>query len=91
MINYLYAMFNTLACRFGDVFTFPSDAFAIARINDMFNIPNSPYHKSENVIYKVGSIDLATGLVEPITPIAVPFDIVAANVESGIQANKEVI
>lgn len=74
MKNFLYVLFNTLACRYGDVLTYPTDGFAVSRIKKIASDPQSGININEQLLYKVGTIDLVTGKIESLDPVAVPFD-----------------
>lgn len=67
MTNNLYAVFNNLSGRYGDVVAFPSDSFALARLAKLRDDTN------EYAIYRVGTIDIESGVVVSAAPVLVPW------------------
>lgn len=83
MKNFLYVLFNTLACRYGDVLTYPTDGFAISRIKKIAADPQSGLNISEQLLFKVGTIDLITGKVESLEPVPIPMENISSELPPG--------
>lgn len=62
MKNYVYVMFNKLSGRYESVLSFPSDGMALHRLEKGID-------KDEYDICRVGSIDIATGIIESEPPV----------------------
>lgn len=73
MINNVYCLYNVLADRYGDIFAFPSDGYALKRI--MENIARAGYELSEYQLVRNGSIDISTGVITASTPVRVPWNV----------------
>lgn len=71
MKNYLYVFFNNLSNRYGDVVAFPSDGYALARVQK--NIPQEQLEEVQ--LCRVGSIDINTGEVKPEPPVRIAWRI----------------
>ncbi|QCS37292.1 hypothetical protein [Tortoise microvirus 80] len=56
-----------LSSRYGDVCSFPSDAFAVARIKEALK----PEMISEIELCNVGFIDVDTGIIEAHAPVRI--------------------
>lgn len=62
MKNNLYCLFNTLSNRYGDVIAYPSDSFALARVQPVIEQQNQ---LTEIELCRIGSIDIESGTIEP--------------------------
>lgn len=60
MKNGVYALQNKLTGRYGQVFSLPTDGFAIYAITKMLD-SNPNENREIELLYKVGEIDLETG------------------------------
>ncbi|QCS37011.1 hypothetical protein [Tortoise microvirus 41] len=67
MKNNIYVLYNTLSTRYGDVCTFPSDAYAIQRIKESVK----PELLAEIELCNVGFIDIDSGIIEPHAPVRI--------------------
>jgi hypothetical protein len=77
MKNSIYILFNTLACRYSDIFNFPTDSFAISRIKKALtpsNNPNDDTNIKEHLIFKIGELDIETATIIPCSPVAIPWE-----------------
>ncbi|QCS37171.1 hypothetical protein [Tortoise microvirus 63] len=63
-------MYNVLSKRYGDVVSFPSDAFAVQRVREMVK----PELICEIELCNVGFIDIDTGVVEAHPPVRISLD-----------------
>ena len=83
MKNNLYTLYNKLSLRYGDVRTFPTDAFASMTISKLLSNPQSDIDLSEIEVCRVGSIDIETGVVTPETaPVRIEIDTSKVNVDN---------
>ena len=73
MKNELFCIYNTLSLRYGDCFVFPTAGFAKARVLELAK--SKRIDLSENELCRVGSIDVATGLITPCSPERIPLDV----------------
>lgn len=71
MKNNLYAFYNKLSCRYGDVVAYPSDGYAVARVRELFSRNALPADEIE--LCYVGTIDIDTGEVMSLPPVRVPI------------------
>lgn len=71
MVNGLFVMYNTLSCRYGDVTAYPSPAYAAQRIKEVFR--QNPESLDEYELCQVGTIDIDTGVVNPVAPVRIPW------------------
>lgn len=69
MKNFLYVFYNTLSNRYGDVVAFPSDGYALARVQPSIK----PEQLEEIQLCRVGSIDVLTGKVETEPPVRIAW------------------
>lgn len=71
MRNNLYVLLNNLSCRYGDVYVFPTDAFAVSRLTTYLRDGQKLDLKEFN-LFRCGSIDITTGMVEgcPLVPVS---------------------
>ncbi|QCS36770.1 hypothetical protein [Tortoise microvirus 95] len=67
MKNNVYTLYNTLSSRYGEVTSFPSDAFAVQRIREAMK----PEMLAEIELCNVGFIDVDTGIVEAHAPVRI--------------------
>lgn len=61
MKNYVYALFNNLSNRYDTIMSFPSDAMAIARLQE------GKISTSEYTLCRVGFYDIENGVIVPET------------------------
>lgn len=61
MKNNIYVLYNRLSNRYGDVISFASDAFAVARIQPTLEKNGQ---LEENELCRVGKIDIENGTIE---------------------------
>lgn len=71
MLNHVYSIKNNLAERFNDVFSSATDALAINSVQEVFK--EHPDKMSNISLYRVGSVDIETGVV---TALANPVELV---------------
>lgn len=71
MNNNVYTLFNKLSNRYGDVVSFPSDGYAVARVMEN---PNFKSHANEFELCRIGSVSIETGVITPcdVVRIALP-------------------
>lgn len=69
MENRLYVIYNTLSQRYGDVCAYPSDGFAVARIQ-----PAIGDFVKESELCRIGSIDVETGVVHTEPPVRIAWN-----------------
>lgn len=75
MKNNLYTIYNKLSLRYGEVMTYPTDAFASMAISKIVANPKCEFNLSEIDICRVGSIDIETGVITPESaPIRIEVD-----------------
>lgn len=65
MENKLYVVYNTLSQRYGDVTAFPSDAYALARLQPVLARQGD---LSEFELCRVGSISVENGTITACPP-----------------------
>ena len=82
MTNNLYSIHNTLSARFGDVVAYPSDGYALARIQSAFKAHGDSL--TEFQVFNVGSIDIETGVVVPCSPRPLPWTQVGSPSDNGL-------
>lgn len=70
MVNNVYVVYNTLSKRYGDVVAYPSDSFAIARLQKPLSASGD---LSEFELCRVGSVDVETGVITPSAPVRVAW------------------
>lgn len=71
MKNFIYVFYNNLSKRYGNIVCFPSDGFALARVQ-----PTIPKEElSEIELCRVGSIDVNTGIVESEPPVRIAWKV----------------
>lgn len=78
MTNNIYALYNRLSLRYGDVYSFPSDGYAAnqlrrAMVNDKQDLT------TEYELCNVGSIDIDSGTIYPHDPVRVAWNAGDAN------------
>ena len=71
MLNNVYVLYNNLAKRYNDVFAYPTDEFAAARLREAYPAPRL----EELELCRVGTYSLETGIFETHAPIRVPLGI----------------
>ena len=71
MKNEIFCLYNSLSLRYGDCFVFPTAGFAKARVLELAK--SKRIDLSENELCRVGSIDVATGIITPCSPERIPL------------------
>lgn len=69
MKNNVYVFYNNLSGRYGEVVSFPSDGFALARVQPTIK----PEQLDEIQICRVGSIDIETGELKTEPPVRIAW------------------
>lgn len=83
MENVCFTFYNRLSRRYGDVFCYPTEEFALARIAEMLKNSQSPINASEVELCKIGTIDVDTGVLSPMTaPVRLEMPVVSPSVDS---------
>lgn len=83
MENVCFTFYNRLSRRYGDVFCYPTEEFAQARIVEILKNPQSPINPSEVELCKIGTIDVDTGLLSPLTaPVRLEMPQVVPSIDS---------
>lgn len=70
MLNNVYVVYNTLSKRYGDVVAYPTDSFALARLQKVLSQQSD---LSEFELCRVGSIDVDSGVIEPCAPVRIAW------------------
>ncbi len=73
MENQIYLLFNRLTCRYGSIFSFPTDAFAVKFMQQQ--LLDSKMSLDEHILYNVGSYDIASGKVSVSDPRSISWNI----------------
>lgn len=82
MINNIYSLKNVLSGRFNDIFEFPTDSFAEARVKE-FAEKNTNFNLKENELYRIGAIEVETGLITALTePLLIKIDLKKGTIET---------
>lgn len=82
MNNNVYALYNRLSCRYGDVMCYPSDSFAIKRVQEILK-----NNLDEFELVRIGMISVESGKLTVTEPAhvniqqAVSIDDMAAKSE----------
>ena len=72
MKNNLYTLYNKLSLRYGEVMTYPTDAFATMAISKIASNPQANLDLSEIEVCRIGSIDIETGVITPeVAPVRI--------------------
>lgn len=79
MVNNVYVVYNTLSKRYGDVVAYPSDSFALARLQKILSAQSD---LSEFELCRIGSIDVESGVLSPAAPVRIAWRDV--NLDSGV-------
>lgn len=70
MLNNVYSLKNKLSGRYGDVFTYPTDAFAVTRLKEVASVPEAKINLKEVELYRVATMEIETGkitaMLEPV-------------------------
>lgn len=74
MENNVYVLYNKLSQRYGDVVAYPTDAFALARLQQTLRGQLSEYE-----LCKIGSISVETGTIKPQPPLRINWMDAALN------------
>ena len=83
MKNNLYTIYNKVSLRYGEVMTYPTDAFASMSISKIISNPKCELSLSEIDVCRVGSIDIETGVITPETaPFRIEIDTSNVNVDA---------
>ena len=83
MKNNLYTIYNKLSLRYGEVMTYPTDAFASMTISKLVSNPKCELDLSEIDVCRVGSIDIETGVITPeVAPVRIEIDTSNINVDN---------
>lgn len=83
MENVCFTFYNRLSRRYGDVFCYPTEEFAQARIAEMLKNPQSPINPSEVELCKIGTIDVDTGILSPLSaPVRLEMPHVAPSIDN---------
>lgn len=64
MVNQIYVIYNKLSNRYGNVFSFETDAICRSRLGSK----EAKFNHDELEVCKVGTIDISTGVVESLPP-----------------------
>ena len=81
MKNNLYTLYNKLSLRYGEVMTYPTDAFASMAISKVASNPQANIDLNEIDVCRVGSIDIETGVITPeVAPVRIEIDTNNVNV-----------
>lgn len=67
MKNNVYTLYNRLSNRYGQIFSFPSDGFALARLVE------SGIRTDEEELCRIGTVSIETGVVEPCEPVRIAW------------------
>ncbi len=65
MKNNLYTLYNKLSLRYGEVMTYPTDAFASTMVSKIASNPKNNFDLNEIDVCRIGSIDVETGVITP--------------------------
>lgn len=83
MENVCFTFYNRLSRRYGDVFCYPTEEFAKARILEMLKSPQSNINFDEVELCKIGTIDVDSGVISPLgAPLRVDLPRVALSADS---------
>lgn len=88
MENKVFVVYNTLSKRYGDVVAYPTDEFALARLQPVLSRQGS---LDEFELCRVGSVDVETGVISPCPPVRIAWkdlalnEVAARSVDGGIQ------
>lgn len=82
MENVCFTFYNRLSRRYGDVFCYPTEEFAKARIFEMLKNPQSQINFDEVELCKIGTIDVDTGVISPLgAPVRIEMPVVSPSVD----------
>lgn len=73
MKNQIYLLHNRLTCRFGSIFSFPTDAYAVKVLTQQLN--ENHLSLDEYTLYNVGSYDISTGFVDTSELRVIPWNV----------------
>lgn len=71
MKNCVFVLYNKLSQRYGDVFCYPTEAFAVNAL--VKGLDSSKLEEHELCL--IGKIDISSGILETHAPVRVPFNI----------------
>lgn len=75
MINNIYSLKNILSGRYNDIFEYPTDAYAEARVKEWAGRENSGLRLDEVELYRLGTVDVESGKIVSLEePILIQFD-----------------
>lgn len=63
MVNNIYSLKNVLSARFNDIFEYPSDAYAEARVKEAAEKNPENIKLEELELYRLGAIEVETGKI----------------------------
>lgn len=74
MVNNIYCLKNVLSGRFADIFEFPTDAYAEARVKEAAAKSPEHFNLDELELYRLGAIEVETGKITSMEePILIEF------------------
>lgn len=76
MENNIYVVYNTLSKRYGDVVAYPTDSFALARLQPVLS-RNGDLKEFE--LCRVGVVDVETGVLTPSNPVRIAWQDLSLN------------
>lgn len=76
MENNVYVVYNTLSKRYGDVCAYPTDAFALARLQPVLS-RNGDLKEFE--LCRVGVVDVESGVLTPSNPVRIAWQDLSLN------------
>ena len=75
MKNNLYTLYNKLSLRYGEVMTYPTDAFASAMVSKIAANPKNNFDLNEIDVCRIGSVDVETGVITPeVAPVRIEIN-----------------
>lgn len=74
MTNNIYTLLNSLSGRYGEVYSFPTDAFAVSRLSTYLQ-DGQKLDLKEFSLFRSGTIDIETGVINGTAPIPVPWQV----------------
>lgn len=75
MVNNIYSLKNVLSGRYGDIFEYPTDNYAKARVEELGKAHPEAVKLDEVELYRIGCIDVETGKIVPMEePIEIKLD-----------------
>lgn len=71
MKNCVFVLYNKLSQRYGDVFCYPTEAFAVNALCKGLDSSKLEEHE----LCLIGKIDISSGMLETFPPVRVPLKI----------------